>query len=91
VAHAIATAAVAAAATIAIIMAVHIVFVVFEANTANGIVTTVDDWAQTLAWKFKDVFTPADPKTAALVNYGLTAILYLIAGRVVANLIRRST
>jgi hypothetical protein len=87
---AIATAVTLAAVIVAVILALHIVFVVFEANAANGIVTTINDWAGSLAWKFKDVFTPADPKAAALINYGLAAVLYLVVGRFVAGLIRRA-
>jgi hypothetical protein len=86
----LATAVVVVAVAVAIILAVHIVFVVFEANGANGIVKTINDWAETLAWKFKDVFTPESPKTSALVNYGLAAVIYLIVGRGVAGLIRRA-
>jgi hypothetical protein len=87
---AIATAVVIAAVVVAIILAVHVVFVVFEANGANSLVTTINDWADTLAWKFKDVFTPENPKAAAFVNYGLAAVIYLIAGRLVAGLVRRA-
>ena len=71
------------------VLAVHIVFAVFEANGSNTIVTTFRDWADGLAWQFKDVFTPHDPKVAVLVNYGLAALVYLIAGRIVVGLIRR--
>jgi hypothetical protein len=88
--EAIATVIVVAAVTVAIILVVHIVFVVFDANTANSIVDTINGWADTLAWKFKDVFTPESPKTAALVNFGLAAVIYLIVGRIVAGLIRRA-
>jgi hypothetical protein len=88
--EAVATAVVVAAVIVAIILAVHVVFVVFEANNANSLVTTINDWADTLAWKFRDVFTPENPKTAAFVNYGLAAVIYLIAGRIVAGLIRRA-
>jgi hypothetical protein len=86
----LATAIVIVAVAAAIILAVHVVFVVFEANGANGIVETINSWAGSLAWNFKDIFTPANPKTAALVNYGLAAAVYLIAGRVLAALIRRA-
>jgi hypothetical protein len=88
--EAIATVIVVAAVTVAIILVVHVVFVVFDANAANSIVRTINGWAETLAWKFKDIFTPESPKTAALVNYGLAALIYLIVGRIVAGLIRRA-
>jgi hypothetical protein len=87
---ALATAVVIVAAAVAIILAVHVVFVVFEANGANGIVKTINSWADFFAWNFKDIFTPTDPKAAALVNYGLAAAVYLIVGRVLAALIRRA-
>lgn len=87
---ALATGIVIVAAAAAIILAVHVVFVVFEANGANGIVKTINSWADSLAWNFKDIFTPTDPKAAALVNYGLAAAIYLIVGRVLAALIRRA-
>jgi len=35
------------------------------------------------------LFTPASPKTRVLVNYGLAAVLWLVAGGLVARLIRR--
>lgn len=74
---------------VVVILAVHILFVVFEANPANDIVSTVRDWADDLAWKFRDVFEPEDAKFRVAVNYGLAAVVYLIVGRVLVNLIRR--
>jgi hypothetical protein len=71
------------------VLAVHIVFAVFEANGSNDIVTAFEGWAEGLAWQFKDVFTPRDPKIAVLVNYGLAALVYLMAGRLVVRLIQR--
>ncbi|MFB4318928.1 hypothetical protein [Actinomadura sp. 21ATH] len=71
------------------VLAVHIVFVAFEANTGNDLVSTTAGWAADLAWQFEDVFKPADPKLEVAVNYGLAALVYLIAGRIVTGLIRR--
>jgi hypothetical protein len=71
------------------VLVVHIVFTVFEANGSNGIVTAFRDWADRFAWEFKDVFAPDDPKVVVLVNYGLAAVVYLIAGRIAVGLIRR--
>lgn len=85
----LATLAAVAAAVIAVVLALQIAFVVFSANAANPIVRTVNDWAQSFAWEFRDMFTPKDQRVAVLVDYGIAAIVYLIAGRVVAGLIRR--
>lgn len=72
------------------VLAVHIVFAVFEANGSNAIVAGVGEWAERVAWEFKDVFAPRDPKISVLVNYGLAAVVYLIVGRIVVGLIRRA-
>jgi hypothetical protein len=85
----LATLVAVAATMIAIVLALHIAFVVFSANAANPIVRTVNDWAEWFAWQFRDMFTPKDQRVAVLVDYGIAAVVYLIAGRVVAGLIRR--
>ncbi|WP_395110125.1 hypothetical protein [Actinomadura sp. SCN-SB] len=83
------TTAVSAVTTVVVAtLAVHIVFVAFEANPANEIVNTVAEWAEGMAWEFKDVFQPSDPKAGIAVNYGLAAVVYLVIGRLLAGLIR---
>ncbi|HEV7932716.1 MAG TPA: hypothetical protein VGP70_10435 [Actinomadura sp.] len=72
------------------VLAVHILFAVFEANGSNAIVVAVREWADRLAWEFKDVFAPRDPKVSVLVNYGLAAVVYLIVGRIIVGLVRRA-
>jgi hypothetical protein len=74
---------------ICVLLALHIAFVVFSANRDNAIVRTVNDWADWFAWRFRDMFVPKDERVGVLVNYGIAAVVYLVAGRVVANLIRR--
>lgn len=71
------------------ILAVHIVFVAFEANTANDLVRWFGDRATDLCWQFKDVFQPENHKTEIAVNYGLAALVYLVIGRILVNLVRR--
>ena len=74
---------------ICVLLALHIAFVVFSANHDNAIVRTVNDWADWFAWRFRDMFVPKDERVGVLVNYGIAAVVYLVAGRVVANLISR--
>ncbi|GLY74543.1 hypothetical protein Airi01_028100 [Actinoallomurus iriomotensis] len=74
---------------ICVLLALHIAFVVFSANRDNSIVRTVNDWADWFAWRFRDMFVPKDERVGVLVNYGIAAVVYLIAGRVAAALIRR--
>jgi hypothetical protein len=78
-----------AATVICVLLALHIAFVVFSANDDNAIVSTVNGWADWFAWRFHDMFVPKDERVRVLVNYGIAAVVYLIAGRVVAGLIRR--
>jgi hypothetical protein len=70
-------------------LAVHILFVVFEANASNALVSTISDWAEGMAWQFKDVFQPSDPKVGVAVNYGLAGAVYLVVGRLLASGLRR--
>jgi hypothetical protein len=77
------------ASIICVLLALHIAFVVFSANDDNAIVRTVNDWAGWFAWRFHDIFVPKDERVGVLVNYGIAAVVYLVAGRVVAGLIRR--
>ncbi|GLZ16216.1 hypothetical protein Acsp04_64510 [Actinomadura sp. NBRC 104425] len=78
-----------ATTAVVLVLAVHIVFVAFEANTGNELVRRVAGWAHDLAWQFKDVFQPANPKIAVAVNYGLAALVYLLVGRLAVGLVRR--
>ncbi|MFF5264907.1 hypothetical protein ACFY4C_38795 [Actinomadura viridis] len=87
--RALATAVSVATTVVVLVLAVHIVFVAFEANTANDLVRTTADWAEGLAWQFRDVFQPADPKVEVAVNHGLAALVYLVIGRIAVGLIRR--
>ncbi|HEY3688309.1 MAG TPA: hypothetical protein VGL93_35045 [Streptosporangiaceae bacterium] len=85
----IATGVIVLAVVIACILALHIVFVVFSANPRNGIVEFVNGWATDLAYGFKDLFVPKDAGIRVAVNYGLAAVVYLVAGRIIAGIIRR--
>ncbi|WP_066890202.1 hypothetical protein [Carbonactinospora thermoautotrophica] len=76
------------AASAALVLAGYVVFVVFEANPRNPIVSTVTGWADGLVLWFQDLFTPRNPKVRVLVNYGLAALAYLLAGRLAARVIR---
>ena len=85
----LASAVMIAAVILAVIFAVHILFVVFSANPGNSIVEFINRWAGRFAWQFTDLFTPHSQRVAALANYGIAAIAYLIAGRILSGLIRR--
>jgi hypothetical protein len=70
-------------------LAVHILFVVFEANASNDLVNTISSWAEGMAWQFKDVFEPANPKLGVAANYGMAGAVYLMIGRLLVSSLRR--
>jgi hypothetical protein len=70
-------------------LVLHIIFVIGDANAANGIVSFVKGWAESLSLSFKNLFMPTDPKLSVLVNYGIAAIFWLVVSAIVAKVIRR--
>lgn len=79
-----------AAIVIAAILVAHIVFVLLGANSGNDIVHTIGDWAKWFATWFQDLFTPSSYKVATTLNYGLAAICYLVAGRLIATILNKA-
>lgn len=77
------------AAVVALIIAVAIVLRVTGANPGNVIVREFHDVANTLVGPFRNVFTIKDPKVSVAVNWGLAAVVYLIAGALLGSLIAR--
>jgi hypothetical protein len=72
----------------ALILVLYIVLIEFKANPHNVIVRDVKDIARPLAWVFKDLFTPKSLRLRVLVNYGIAAIVYLLAGRLIVRVLR---
>lgn len=85
----LASAVMIVAVILAVLFAVHILFAVFSANPDNSIVEFVNRWAMRFGWRFTSLFTPHSQRVAAVANYGISAVVYLIAGRIAAGLIRR--
>jgi hypothetical protein len=73
----------------AAVLVLHIVFVMFKGNPSNTIVSDVQDWADSLAGPFKNLFSFKNPKTNTLVNYGIAAAVWVAGGRLVAALLQR--
>lgn len=73
----------------ALILVIYIVFVVGEANPANSWTGTISDWAHSLNFGLDNLFTPAEPKLAVAVNYGIAALIWLVLASIVAKILRR--
>jgi hypothetical protein len=72
----------------AALLVLHIVFTLGGANPDNGITRFVTDWAHLLALGFENLFTPAEPQFAVLVNYGLAAVFWLFITSVAVRILR---
>lgn len=74
---------------VVVILVVRVLLTVGGANPHNGITSFVTTWSDPLAWGFKNLFTPSDPKLLVLVNYGLAALCWLIVSSILARILRR--
>jgi hypothetical protein len=66
-----------------------IVLVLLEANRDNAIVDWLVGAGQFLAEPFDDIFQPDGHKARVAINWGLAAVLYAIAGSLLARVLRR--
>jgi hypothetical protein len=73
----------------AVVLVAQIVMVMGEANPANGVASFVRGFSSAVSLGFDDLFTPANLKVQALLNFGFAAIVWLALGAVVTTLIRR--
>jgi hypothetical protein len=71
------------------LLLVAIVLVLLEANRDNAIVEALLDAGAWLAEPFDNVFSMDSRKERIAVNYGLAALVYGIAGALIARLLRR--
>jgi hypothetical protein len=78
-----------ATSVVALILVLGIVLVVLGANRSNDIVHFVRDAANFLAGPFNNLFTLDSNKAEKAVNWGLAAVVWIAAGRLVARLLLR--
>ena len=72
-----------------LILVAHVVLTLGDANPTNQITMLVATWADRLQIGFRGLFTPADPKTRVVVNYGLAAAFWLVVSWVLVRLLQR--
>lgn len=75
--------------TFAIVLLVHIFLVVAGANAGNGFFQFVAGWAGGITLGLDGLFTTETPQVAVLFNEGLAALLWLLIGALLTNLITR--
>lgn len=72
-----------------LILVAHIVLTLGEANPTNSITTLVAYWADRLQLGFRGLFTPDNPKTRVVIDYGLPAVVWLIVTWILVRVVRR--
>lgn len=72
----------------ALILAVGSLLIALEANSDDAMVSRVLDAADRIDWFFWKVIEMGDRTKNHLVNWGLAAVSYLIAGRIADRIIR---
>jgi hypothetical protein len=72
-----------------LLIVVGILLVVFEANRDNDIVNALLDAGEFLVEPLDDVFEPKRRKVRVAVNWGLAAVIYAVAGALIAGILRR--
>jgi hypothetical protein len=77
------------AAVVAAIVVIGILLVVLGANQSNELVKAIMDAARWLAGPFRDLFSLDSHKATVAVNWGIAAVVYLAAGRLIARLLLR--
>ena len=78
------------AAVIALLIVAAIVLRDLDANSGNSIVKAVHDGASFFAHPFNNVFTESGhAKRAITLNWGIAAVVFFLAGWLLASLIRR--
>ncbi|TDC95977.1 hypothetical protein E1161_03680 [Saccharopolyspora aridisoli] len=76
-------------ALIALVFVLHIIFSVTGANQDNDFVAFTYGTAKFFVLGLGDVFTPGDATIGLVLNYGLAALIYLFAGRIIARALRK--
>jgi hypothetical protein len=72
----------------ALVLIVYILLAVVGVNPQNVVAQTVGGWANVLVLDFRDLFLIPDPTAALVVNYGLAAVCWMVAGEIAARFVR---
>jgi hypothetical protein len=76
-------------AVFALVLAVHIVLVFGEANAANGFARLISEWSSGVSLGLRNLFTPDSEKFRVFCNDGLAAVIWLVIGSVLTDVITR--
>jgi hypothetical protein len=74
---------------VAAVIVATILLIDLGANGNNQVVKAVTDAGKFLAGPFKDMFKLHNHDWRVAVNYGIAAVVYVVAGGVIARMLRR--
>ena len=77
------------ASAVALILVVGIALVLLKANPGNSLVGTIHDAAAWLAGPFDQMFDLERKRIETAVNWGIAAVVWFVAGRLLARLVAR--
>ncbi|GAB2741034.1 hypothetical protein GCM10027174_13170 [Salinifilum aidingensis] len=72
----------------AALLALHVVLVLGGANPDHAVTRFVASCADPLALGLQNLFTPADPQLAVLLNYGIAALFWLLITSIALRILR---
>jgi hypothetical protein len=75
------------AGLIFLLIAVAILLYDLKANGSNSIVKAIHNGAKFFANPFNDIFNPKGLRTKLTLNWGIAAVVYLVAGAIIAAII----
>ena len=78
------------AGLVVLLIALAIVLRLVHANGGNSLVHDIHDGAHTLVGPFDNMFSIRNGTTALTVNWGIAAVIYLLAGGFIARLLARA-
>jgi hypothetical protein len=75
---------------VVLVILAGILLALLKANPANGVVSEVHGWGRWLVGPFGGMFAFQRARVALAVNWGIAAVVYLLAGALILRLIGRS-
>jgi uncharacterized membrane protein len=73
-----------------LIILAGILLALLKANPGNGVVSEVHGWGRWLVGPFGGMFGFHHARVALAVNWGIAAVVYLLAGALISRLIGRA-
>jgi lysylphosphatidylglycerol synthetase-like protein (DUF2156 family) len=74
---------------VALVLLAGVVLVLLKANRVNDIVEAIRDAADWLAGPFNDMFELSTRRRSIAVNWGIAAVVYYAASRLIAGFVSR--